>query len=305
MAEGTPSALALPDGPVLLDGGMGQELEHRSAHPGSTLWSAQALLDEPDLVRAVHLDFIRAGARVITTNSYTTTRTRLEPAGLGDRFRELNRLAGELAAEARDESGEPVLIAGSLPPLRGSYRVDLIPRLEEAVPLYREQAEVLAPFVDLFLCETMASAAEARAAARGALPSGKPVWVAWTLMDDGPPRLRSGETIGEAAEALQDLEVDAFLANCCSPEAVSRAMPELVALGRPAGGYANGFAGIPDKWTIAEGVDALGRRADLDPDGYLAHVRAWLAAGARIVGGCCEIGPAHIARLRDAPIAHR
>jgi len=292
-------AVALPEGVVVLDGGMGQELIRRGVRQRGQMWSASALIEAPQAVRAIHEDYIRAGARVITTNTYMTTRARLAAAGMPDRFEELNLMAAALARAARDACGEAVLIAGSLPPLDTSYRPDLFHGFEASEPAYREMAELLAPHVDLFLCETMASGEEARAAAAGAAATGRPVWVAWTLTDGGAETLRSGETIGEAAALLDDLPVSAFLANCCAPESVTAAMPRLVALGRgPAGGYANGFVPIPPDADM--GVALPDARADLDPEAYLAHARRWVAAGARLVGGCCEIGPAHIARLAEA-----
>ena len=130
----------------------------------------------------------------------------------------------------------PIAIAGSLPPLRGSYRPDLVGTHDEILPLYREQVELLAPYVDLFLCETMSSAAEGLAAATAAAESGKPVWVSWTLHEDQSGRLRSGESVSEAAAAIAHLPVAAFLANCCAPESISAAMAELAALEARAGG---------------------------------------------------------------------
>ena len=297
-------AVTLPAGVVLMDGGMGQELRRRGLTGGPpALWSANALLQSPATVLEVHRDYIRAGARIITTNTYSTKRPRLDDAGIGDRFEALNRLAGELACQARDEQARDVLIAGSLAPLYGSYRPDLVRSFAEMEPLYREQAELLAPYVDLFLCETMSSAAEAQAAACGAASTGKPVWVAWTLDDRGQGRLRSGESVSAAGVALEGLPVSGFLANCCAPESITAAMPELAALGPwPCGGYANGFAAVPAGWGSADGIAALGVRRDLGPEAYLEHVRGWIAAGARLVGGCCEIGPEHIARLREALI---
>ncbi len=292
----------LPDGPVLLDGGMGQELLARTGGSVGALWSAQVLIDTPDLVREVHEDFIGAGARVITTNTYTAIRRKLDDAGLGFLFEDLNRRAGKLAVQARDNTDETVLIAGSLPPIYGSFRPDLVQAFDVIEPMYREQAEVLAPYVDFFVCETMSSAAEAVAAVAGAAAVGKPIWVAWTLEDHGSARLRSGETVTAAYQALADQPVSGFLVNCCSPESVTAAMAELAGLGArdnwPVGGFANGFAEIPDDWESGDGIDSLGRRDDLDAAIYASHVSDWLAAGARLVGGCCEIGPGHIARLR-------
>lgn len=289
----------LPDGPVLLDGGMGQELYNRVGGTVGELWSAQVLLDRPALVQEAHEDFIRAGAQVITTNTYAAVRTKLDDAGLGFLFEDLNRRAGKLANQARDDVGADVLIAGSLPPFYGSFRPDLVQAFEVIEPLYREQAEVLAPYVDVFLCETMSSAEEAAAAAAGAARVGKPVWVAWTLEDHGSAKLRSGESVAKAHAALAGQPVSAFLVNCCSPESVTAAMPELASLGdAPVGGFANGFAEIPEDWESGDGIAALGKRRDLDVEAYAGHVLDWLDAGARIVGGCCEIGPDHIARLR-------
>ncbi|NNG03563.1 MAG: homocysteine S-methyltransferase family protein [Inquilinus sp.] len=282
-----------------MDGGMGQELRRRGLKGPNTLWSSYALIADPAAVEAVHLDYIEAGARLIVTNSYSTTRRRLRDGGVEDRFAELNRLAGEVACRARDESGETVLIAASLPPLGITYQPGDVAPAEEAVPLYAEQAAVLAPYVDLFLCETLSSGAEGRAAAEGAATTGKPVWVAWTLEDTNSGRLRSGETIGEAAALLEGQPVSALLANCCPPESVTAGLPALAALGdRPFGGYANGFVPIPEGWDLRVHGDTPGRRDDLDPEAYAAHVARWIAAGARLVGGCCEVGPAHIARLR-------
>jgi S-methylmethionine-dependent homocysteine/selenocysteine methylase len=112
--------------------------------------------------------------------------------------------------------------------------------------------------------------------------------------------LRSGETLAEAWAALDGLPVSGLLLNCSAPEAITAAMPALAALSDwPVGGYANGFGGIPDDWDRADhGLAALGHRDDLGPDVYAGIARDWLDAGARLIGGCCEIGPAHIARLR-------
>jgi len=293
--------VTLPRPVVVMDGGMGQELLARSGGEEHPLWSAHALIEDPDLVRDVHSDYVRAGAEIILTNTYSLIRHRLAAHGLEERYQELMALAGVLAQQARDEVGGEALIGGSLPPLFGSYRPDNVRPISEIEPLYQEQAEILAPYVDFFICETMSSAAEARAAASAAASIGKPVWVAWTLVDDGRPVLRSGETIADAAQALDGLGVSGYLANCCAPESISAAMPTLAALGQPVvGGYANGFRGIPKGWSSTEsGLDALGTRDDLGPKSYAGHVETWIDLGAQVVGGCCEIGPAHIAEIRD------
>ncbi|MCG6892947.1 MAG: homocysteine S-methyltransferase family protein [Desulfobacteraceae bacterium] len=294
-------ALELPRRPVVLDGGMGRELRFRNVPVPETIWSAHALLAAPDTVVEIHRDFIAAGADIITTNTYGVIRADLETEGIAHRFDELNRLACRLAAEAAGGAETSVWIAGSLPPLQGSYRPDRVGSFEEIVPLYREQAALLAPHVDLLLCETMSSAAEARAAAVAACETGRPVWVSWTLHEDRSGRLRSGETIDAAVDALAGLPVTGLLANCCAPESITAAMPMLVRSGASRiGGYANTFLPVPEDWSLdgpgeADGLLAL--RDDLGPEAYARHAERWLAAGASVVGGCCGTRPSHIARL--------
>jgi len=275
---------------ALLDGGMGEELVFR----GVNLPWYEPLLAAPEVVRAVHADYIAAGADVITTNSYGVTRRNLAGAGMGERAAELNRLAGRLAREAREEVGRDVLIAGSLPPQSGTYRPSQVAPAAKLEPLYREQAEALYDYIDLFLCETMSTAAEARAAAEAACATGKPVWVSWTLGEGG--RLRSGETVSEAAAALEGLPVSGLLVNCATPESVTAAVPQLVATGRPRGGaYANTLLPIDETTEVGWHMEI---RRDLDIERYAEHAARWLAAGANVVGGCCGTRPAHIARLR-------
>ncbi|AZO29629.1 MULTISPECIES: homocysteine S-methyltransferase family protein [Mesorhizobium] len=282
---------------VLTDGGMGQELVRRSRSEPTPLWSARVLIDEPDLVRDLHAEFIRAGARVITINTYSATPERLAREGAQDLFKPLQKRGIELARQACDEAGDAA-IAGCLSPLFGSYAPALTISFEETLGIYRRIVAEQADGVELFLCETMASAEEARAAVTAASESGKPVWVSWTLADHGTPRLRSGETIAAASSALGDLPVAARLLNCCRPEAIAAALPELIALGGPVGAYANGFTSVE---ALKHGgtVDVLHARHDLDPQAYAAQAVGWVDAGAGIVGGCCEVGPAHIAALRD------
>lgn len=292
----------LPPRRVLLDGGMGRELRHRGVEIPDTIWSANALLSAPHMVSHIHEDYITAGADVIITNTYGIICAELAREGIEDRFAELNIQACKLAQEARAASGRRVLIAGSLPPLRGSYRPDLVGSYDDIEPLYREQAEIMMPHVDLFICETMSSAAEGLAAATAAASTGRPVWVSWTLHEDASGRLRSNETIAEAAKAISHLPVSGFLVNCCAPESITAAMADLVALGRPAGGYANTFVPVPQEWTLDGKDDEDGLiplRGDLQPAHYARHVSDWLDAGARIVGGCCGTSPEHIARLRQ------
>ena len=288
----------LPNGLILLDGGMGQELINRGVSGQGVLWSAKALFDNPAAVQAVHEDYIRAGANVITTNSYACIRNNFEPEGLLHRLEEMNQLAAMLARQARDKVGKKVLIAGSMGPQNGSYRPDLVGSYDETEALYREQAGFLAPHVDLFICETLSCITEARAAAVAAASTGKPVWLSWSIEDSGEANLRSGESIRDAWEDIAGTGVSAVLLNCSPPEAISKVLPELVSLSDiPVGAYANAFTPIPEKWDFHGNESIPPSRTDVTPEAYAEHAANWLTAGARIVGGCCEVGPAHITRL--------
>lgn len=285
---------------VLLDGGTGMELLRRSKDKTPRLWSAQYLLSEPDLVRAVHRDYIEAGARVITINTYSASYTRMDMVGEAARVPMLQQRACELALAARDDAGsrgDGVRIAGCLPPLNGSYRPDRVRDFDTNRAEYERLAALQLPHVDLFLCETLSSAEEARAAVSAVAPLGKPVWVAFTLQDDGPA-LRSGESVGQAVQALRGMGVAAVLANCCPPESITAAMPDLVGQGLPAGGYANGFTQIPKAFMPGKTRLTLSSRQDLDPTAYAEHAMRWWEAGAQLLGGCCEVGPDHIACLQ-------
>ncbi|MEM7505296.1 MAG: homocysteine S-methyltransferase family protein [Pseudomonadota bacterium] len=281
------------DGVTLLDGGIGVELRARAPDADTGLLPVQILLDTPRTVVDVHRAYCAAGAKVITTNTYATVAGRM--GDLAPRWAELLSLGGRLAVEARGAGA--ALIAGCLPPLGGSYRPGEVGAFDDILPAYQAHVEVLAPYSDVFLCETMSTAAEARAAAEAAAQSGKPVWVSWTIADDTSGLLRSGETLQEAFAALRGLDVEAVLVNCAAPEAITAAMAHLAKMGPRFGGMANGFSRIPPGWRLSDGVSALGKRRDLTPGAYADHVDGWIAAGASLVGGCCEVGPAHIAEI--------
>jgi S-methylmethionine-dependent homocysteine/selenocysteine methylase len=281
---------------TLLDGGMGQELLRRADADPTPLWSTRVLIDQPNLVRDVHADFIAAGADVITVATYTATRCRLGPAGIEQDYEQLQTLACKLAVEARGDRGD-VRIAGCLSPYGWTYRPELAPPFDELWPQYAESAALQAPHVDLFICETMGSIDEARAAVTGAAVTGKPVWVSWTLHDDDTGRLRSGEALSDAISAVSGLQPAATLVNCSVPEALTAAMPILANSPVAFGAYANGFSEIASDYEQGQVTTMLGRRHDLDPSSYADTACEWIAQGATIVGGCCEIGPQHIAEL--------
>ena len=281
---------------TLLDGGMGQELVKRSGDAATPLWATQVMLDHPGLVQAVHADYFAAGATVATTNTYAIHRDRFVGTGLESRFEELytSALAEAQAARKAHGSGQ---IAGSIGPLGASYRPDIHPPHQEAVAKYAEVASLLAPAVDFIICETVASLAHACAALEGAQAAGKPVWLSVTVDDEDGSRLRSGEPVAGVAEIAAN-GASALLANCSAPEAMAAALPFLLKSGLPVGAYANGFQQITkDFLNDKPTVDVLHARRDLGPDIYASFVLDWVDQGASVVGGCCEVGPAHIAEL--------
>lgn len=286
--------------PILLDGGMGQEIYNRGGKGGYGEWAVAALYENPGVVREIHLDYIRAGADVITTNTYGTTRPRMEAVGLEDRYEALVRTAGQLATEARAEAdGSDVRIATSLPPLEASYVNEFELSYDETRAQFSEMMDLLDPYVDIFLGETLSTSFEARAFLEAAQARGKPTWLALTLEDHGGNDLRGGEKLADVIALARDYAPAALLVNCCTPDSVLAALPILQDSGIPYGGYANGFVEIPAAWDERGGVMQLETRTDLSPEAYAADVKRWIDGGATVVGGCCETGPAHIARLRQ------
>ena len=282
-----------------LDGGLGQEIQNRATARPHPLWSVKVMYDEPDVVSAVHRDFISAGARVITANTYTASPPRLRRDGDISQIGDIHNTALRLARAAIDKADDPALqLAGCLPPLVGSYVAEVSLDFEASLADYRQLVALQKDGVDLFLIETISNIAEARAALTAVKEAGTPGFVGLTICDDNSNRLRSGEELSDALDQLLPLGPDGIMVNCSLPEAVSAAMPVLAGLPVPFGGYANGFASI-DALRPGGTVASLSARTDLGPEAYADFACSWVEAGATIIGGCCEVGPAHIAHLAD------
>jgi len=293
------------DGQItILDGGMGRELDRMGAPFRQPEWSALALMEAPHCVLRAHRAYVEAGAAVVTTNSYALVPFHIGAERFAAQAETLADLAGRLAREAAEAAPRPVKVAGSLPPLFGSYRPDLFDAAR-APELLAPLVAGLAPHVDLWLAETQSAVAEAEAA-RAAVPrDGRPFWLSFTLTDAEPdladPRLRSGEAVADAVRAAVGLDVAALLFNCSHPEvmagALAAARRTLADLGAkvPLGVYANAF--VDTHQDTAANADLSDLRGELTPSRYLGFAKNWVAQGARIVGGCCGIGPEHIAAL--------
>ena len=292
---------------TILDGGTGRELKRIGAPFRQPEWSALALIEAPHYVTQVHTRYVNAGADVITTNSYAIVPFHIGVERHAAQAPQLAALAGRLAREVADAAPRPVWVAGSVPPVCGSYRADLFD-VAVARPLVDVLVTALRPSVDLWLGETLSAIEEAQLLADAIGADGKPLWLSFTLSDDGTytdvPRLRSGETVAQAVEAALRLNAASVLFNCSQPEvmasAVAVAREAIAASGRDVaiGDYDNAFPPMRKDATANAKVTEI--RADLDPPGYLKFAEAWAAEGARIIGGCCGIGPEHIEALRAA-----
>lgn len=282
---------------TLLDGGMGTTLKEAGVVLPPTIWSAAALLDAPDVVRACHVSFIEAGADVIISNTYATVPNLLALADLGDRVEDLVGTAMRLADEARDTAGD-VRIAGSLAPLGHSYRPDLVGPDDENLSSYRRIVEAMGDVPDLFLCETMSSVREATSAVIAANETGRETWVAFALSGNRSGTLLSGESASEAANAMMGLGVDTVLFNCSEPEAITVAIRSVANLSISTGGYPNMLEPVPEDWSF-EAPSPRGKRRDLTTERIVDIVFGWVDEGATHIGGCCGVGPTVIAAMAD------
>ncbi|PKE29483.1 homocysteine S-methyltransferase [Rahnella sp. AA] len=291
----------------ILDGGMGRELARMGAPFRQPEWSALALMQAPEFVRAAHDAFIAAGSQVITTNSYAVVPFHVGETVFAEQGAALIALSGKLAREAADAAPVAVNVAGSLPPVLGSYRPDLFEPVA-AKKLLKVLVENLSDTVDYWLAETQSSVAEVEAVRDVLGDDSRPLWLSFTLQDNlgerGNASLRSGESIEQAVDAALRVSASAVLFNCSRPEvmaaAVQAARAALAAQGSALdiGVYANAFEPADNKRGANEGLSKI--RQDTDPAGYLEFAQDWVAKGATMVGGCCGIGPEHIAALKNA-----
>lgn len=293
---------------VVLDGAMGTELERLGAPMHDAVWCGKALEDYPELVREVHHSYIEAGADIITTNTYASARHSLEPGGLADRVEEWNTRAVAFAREARDaiDSPRPVYVAGSVSTF-GSFN-HLTP--SELARGLLEQARILAAQgVDLLLLETLGTKRDGIEAGVEAITDiGLPVWVAMSCMQSHDTEevmlgveesqahsnddLRMAyEPYGPAMAAVMARGGSAALM-MHSDLNVTRAALETIAAhyDGPRGAYPNAGHWLRPQWAFVDQVS---------PETYAEEASAWIASGARVVGGCCGIGPAHIQAVRE------
>jgi homocysteine S-methyltransferase len=291
-------ATALATGPVVLDGGLSTELESHGHDVTSALWSARLLRDDPGAVVAAHAAFAAAGAQVATTASYQATFPGFATAGIDEaEARRLMTRSVQLAREGAPDGW----VAASVGPYgafladgseyTGDYVTDLT--VADLRAFHRPRLQVLAEAgADVLACETLPAAAEVEALLAELTDLDVPAWLSLTAVvdDAGVPRTRRGERLADVAELVRD--VDAVIAvgvNCTDPATV----PAAVAVAAAAGGKPGvAYPNSGERW------DAAGRRWTGQPG--VGDVAGWLAAGARLVGGCCRVRPDDVRTIADA-----
>ena len=279
--------------PLLLDGAMGTLLFSRGVPQRSSL--DELVESRPDLVGAIHREYIDAGADAIETNSFGANRIRLAPFGLADKAALLNRKAAQLAREARDVAGRrDVLIAGSIGPLEAPLHGPDTQKDAIIRAAFREQIEgLLEGGVDFLLFETFSDLPELLIGISEAQSlSDLPIVAQMTFGED--LIAVDGTSPQTAATALARASVDAIGVNCgVGPQICLDALTQM---GRPSAGLARSIvpnAGLPQR-VSGQFVYAAG------PAYFAAEVPRLLDAGARIIGGCCGTTPEHIRHMRQA-----
>ena len=288
----------------ILDGGMGQELLARGMKPNGTLWSANALLKDEyhQLLLDTHLDFIKSGAEIIVTTTFTTRRLRLRDNRIEDKFEYLNTKAGEIAKKAKEKNPH-IFIAGGLPPQYLTYEADTRSDSEIKENFY-EQAKLLNPFVDFFYFDVLSSVREFRLAIEAIENFDKPYLIGAHISDG--VKLPSGEKVSQIITEIDHKKLLGLMLSCVSPENYELNLNEIKNLGIPFGFKLNGFittcpkSGYTNSYNKSKSGNPnefLGQRKDLTPKKMALFVKKFKDAGATILGGCCETRPAHIEEM--------
>ena len=283
----------------ILDGGMGQELLARGMKPNSTLWSANAILDENyhQLVLDTHVDFIKAGAEIIVTTTFATRQKRLKENNLIDKFEYLNQKAGEIAQAAKKKFPN-IYIAGGIPPQNLTYEADDRDEFE-IIENFNSQAKALNPYIDFFYFDVWSSIKEVKCGIEAVKEFKKPYLVGLHISEG--TTLPSGDKIKQIKDVIDENALGVML-SCVSPENFEKNLKELKSLNIPFGFKLNGFVTtkLRESYTSVflgkktNPNEILGKRQDLTPIKIQEIAKKFKDAGATILGGCCETSPSHI-----------
>jgi len=284
--------------PVVIDGGMGTQLEKIGVAMHGKVWSGEAVLSSPDAVRRVHEDFIRAGAEVIITNTFSTARHALEPGGLGEHVESINTNAVRLAQRARESAAErPVAVFGSICEWTFSEASDW--NQPEAVrESVREQARLLqAAGVDALAIEMCERIEFSIASIEAAMETGLPLWLGLSAQrHKGADEIATFDYADRCLEALVAAlaKYPAMAMNIMHtpvPDVAEALEVVRKHWNGPVGVYPeSGFFSMPS-WQF---VDVI------SPEALAEAAQGWVRDGVRMVGGCCGLGPEHTAALCDA-----
>ena len=283
---------------ILMDGGMGSELQFRG-YVSPTTWSGGPMLSHAELVRDVHQEYIEAGAEIIITNTFATGRDLFEQSGLGDRVAEANKLGIDAAVEARRNVGaeDSVVIAASVSTMHPKEHAEVPVPYEQALETYREQlAEMAKGGPDVAVGEMLIRISDTLAVVEAAEELGLPVWVGLSIVRVGDVLYlgiqgrHGGETLQDAMDAMKGKDVAAVFIMHTPVENTGPGL-EIVKANWPGtfGAYAH-FPGHEGPTPFANA---------LDPQQYLEFAKGWSEQGARIIGGCCGTRPEHIRALRE------
>lgn len=273
-----------PD-PILIDGGLGTELELRGVPMPAGQWSAAAVMSSPEVLSDIHAEYAAAGATVHCANTFRT-----RPANVGPDFRHWIERAVGIARTAVAGRG---WVAGTLGMVGDCYRPDQSPRNPR--PAHREMAGALAEAgCDLLFCETFSHPREALVAVEEASRTGCRTWVSLTAGPRGS--LLTPAEVGAVAPSLAAAGASAILVNCLPAAMVGR---YLAALGEAVDTSAVRIGAYANAGDMQAGLGWSRRPSELQLRAYADYAEAWVAAGARVVGGCCGTGPAHIRAIHQ------
>ena len=291
---------------MAIDGATGTELQRRGAPMHKGAWCALATASNPDVLHGIHADYIRAGARVVTTNTFATTREVLEPLGFGDRFEALNRQAAEIAIAARDDTPGnhgPVLVAGSISHTRPSEGEGWSPKESEVAGFEAHCTEMAGIFknagCDFILAEMMGCPAFTPAVTRAAKASGLPLWLGISTIRREDDILR---TFTNSAMPLADVFEPILAERGADVVGIMHSRPEvtLEALEMLKGHWTGPTMAYPDSLR-QQGSDAAGNLQwdpEIDEASIVDYCRQWIDAGVQVLGGCCGLTVSHIRAIR-------
>lgn len=275
---------------VIIDGATGTELEKRGVPMDGQLWNALASATHPDVLSAIHADYLETGARLIITNTFATSRFMLGYGGQAHRFENLNRQAARLALAVRNRKAPAAWVAGAI---SGDTLFNEAPALNAARRDFRDQAALLADEgVDLIILEMMQHPDFTAAAVEGAAATQLPVWIGYSIAADEQETVTSLNQRMPFRALLEALDVTAPQAVGLMhslAEDIQAALPVLKEYWNgPSFVYAHSGAFKMPHWEFSNVIT---------PEDYAAMARTWVAEGVNAIGGCCGLGPNHIRLL--------